>query len=276
MKKIQIINANEKKEDFSAEKIYQACRRSGASKKIANEVTEEIKKLVQEGMKTSKIGKLVKELLAKKSKKSSIKFSLKEAMRKLGPTGFNFEKFIADVLLENGYKVKINQRLPGFCVNNYEIDFIAQKGNVEKIGECKYHSSPGSRVDLKIALYNHARFLDIEKNPLFQERNLKSILVTNAKFTTKAIKYSQCNQLELLGWRYPKDGGLEKIIEDLKLYPITILPSFKKHFKNIFAAKRIMLAQDILQSSPKQISQKTDISIKEVNKLVEEANILLK
>ena len=76
-------------------------------------------------------------------------------------------------------------------------------------------------------------------------------------------------------WRYPREGGLEKLIEEANLYPITILPSFKDAFKNIFAEKQIMLVKDLLENSPKRISQKTNVSIKEINRLIEEANILL-
>ncbi len=272
---MQVINLRGEKEPFSRKKVYEACRRSGASKKIAEKVAKKIEKKVYPGIKTKKIGELVKKILSKESKKSSIKFSLKDAMRKLGPSGFDFEKFIADVFAKNNFKVALNRRLPGSCISSYEIDFTATKNKIQKIGECKYHSSPGSRVDLKIALYNHARFLDIKKHKKFKNKNIQSVLVTNTKFTSKVIKYCKCNNIELLGWRYPKNKGLEKVIEKSNFYPITILPSFKKSFKKMFAKKRMMLASDILNFKPAKISQKTNIPIKEVKKLVEEAKILL-
>ncbi len=275
MKKLKVINSEKENEDFSAEKVYKACIRSGASEKIANEVTEEVKRRVHQGTKTSEIGKIVKNLLSKKSKKSAIKFSLKEAMRKLGPTGFDFEKFIVAVLSDSGFTVKINEHIRGFCISSYEVDFVSTQGNNKKIGECKYHANRGEKVDLKVALYNHARFLDICKHPLFKKEHTNSILVTNAKFTKKAVDYCECNNVELLGWRHPKSGGLEKLIEDSDLYPITILPSFKKSFKNVFAAENIILVKDLLSTSPKQIAKKTSISKQKANKLVEEANILL-
>ena len=275
MENLNIINSRQENRVFSAEKIYESCVRSGASEKIAHEIAKEIKSRIYPKITTTKIAILVKDLLAKKSKKASIKFSLKEAMRKLGPTGFNFEKYIASIFLENNFSVKINQIVPGFCISSYEIDFLGKKEDFEYIGECKYHVNPGKRVDLKVALYNNARFLDISKSPIFKTAKIKSILVTNTKFTTKAIQYSECSNIDLLGWRYPKNGGLEKLIEKSNLYPITILPSFKNTFKNIFAEEQIMLAKDLFNKSPKQISKKTGISIEEINQLAEEANILL-
>ena len=275
MKNLKIINSRQEDQFFSAEKIYKSCIRSGAKEKIAHEITEEVKNQIYPKITTAEISKLVKTLLAKKSKKSSIKFSLKDAMRKLGPSGFDFEKYIASIFSKNNFNVKINQIVPGFCIPSYEIDFLAKKGNLKYIGECKYHSYPGKRVDLKVALYNNARFLDIYKNHNSKEIKIKSILVTNTKFTQKAIQYSKCSNVDLLGWRYPRNNGLEKLIEESNLYPVTILPSFKSTFKNILAEEKIMLVKDLLERSPKQISEKTKISIREIDRLIEEANILL-
>ena len=275
MDNLNVINSRQKNQVFSAEKIYESCVRSGASEEVAHEIAEEIKGRIYPEITTAEIATLVKDLLAKKCKKASIKFSLKEAMRRLGPTGFNFEKYIASVFLENNFSVKINQIVPGFCISSYEIDFLAKKEDFEYIGECKYRADSGKRVDLKVALYNNARFLDISKSPVFKATKIKSILVTNTKFTTKAVQYSECSNVDLLGWRYPKNNGLEKLIEKSNLYPITILPSFKNNFKNIFAEKQIMLAKDLLNKSPKQTSEKTGVSIGEINQLIEEANILL-
>ena len=275
MKNLKIINYRQEKLPFSPEKIYESCIRSGASEEIAREIVEEVKSKVSPGTTTAEIAKLVKKLLAKKSKKSSIKFSLKEAMRKLGPNGFNFEKYVAAIFLENDFKVKINQMIPGFCIPFYEIDFLAKKENIKYVGECKYHTHPGKRVDLKVSLYNNARFLDIVKKNTNKNEKLKALLVTNTKFTNRAIQYSECSGVNLLGWRYPRDNGLEKMIEKSNLYPITILPSFKSIFQNVFADKEIMLVKNLLERSPKQIAEETKISLKEINQLVEEANILL-
>jgi len=275
MKNLKIINSRQENRPFSAEKIYESCVRSGASEEIAHEIAKEVKNRIYPEITTAEIAALVKGLLAEKCKKSSIKFSLKEAMRRLGPTGFNFEKYVASIFSENNFSVKINQIVPGFCIPSYEIDFLAKKEDFEYMGECKYHTFPGKRVDLKVALYNNARFLDISKSPVFKTVKIKSILVTNTKFTQRAIQYSECNNVDLLGWRYPKNNGLEKLIEKSNLYPITILPSFKDTFKNIFAEEQIVLAKDLLEKSPKQISEKTGVSIGEINQLAKEANILL-
>jgi len=274
MKKVYVVNSKKEKELFSFRKVYRSCKRSGASDDLARKVTEKVQEQIYPGIKTYEIYKFVRKLL-KESPVSAIRFSLKEAMRKLGPSGFDFEKYISQIFQKNGFKVKTNQIIAGKCVSFYEIDFLAEK-NTTYFGECKYHMSQGERVDLKVALYNYARFLDILKNPKFNSSNPKAIIVTNTKFTTQAIKYCRCVNVDLLGWKYPENHGLESLIEKHKLYPVTILPSFKAYFKNIFAENKMMLALDLLDAPLAQLVKRLKLPLKEVDRLVEEAKILLK
>ena len=275
MTALYVINSRGEKEPFSLKKVYRSCRRVGASKDLAKRVSKEIEKRVYPGIKTSEIFKWVKRLLSREAPNSVIRFSLKKAMRKLGPSGFDFEKYIGEIFSRNGFEVKLNQEIPGYCISSYEIDFLAKKRNLTYIGECKYHQLPGKRVDLKIGLSNYARFLDISKSSRFKKSRLKTIIVTNTKFTSEVIKYSKCMGIELLGWNYPPRKGLESIIDKLKLYPITILPSFRRYFKRFFAEHRIMLALDLLEDSPQNIAEKLKLPQKEIEGLTKEAKILL-
>ena len=275
-----VINSKGEKEPFSFYKIYRSAKRAGASVGLAKEIAGEIEKQVYPGMKTREVFKKIKKLLSKRHLQASIRFSLKEAMRKLGPTGFLFEKFIREVLLANGFKVKINQYLQGFCLVTYEIDFLSQKGKMIYIGECKYHRLPGERVNLQVALANYARFLDIEANSYFRKLKSKGfqiepMLVTNTKFSKEAIRYAQCKRTKLLGWRYPKSQGLEYLIEREKLYPITILPSLKGYLKEVFVQKRMMLAKDLLEADISVLSKKLNLSQKALFPLIREAKVLL-
>ena len=64
-------------------------------------------------------------------------------------------------------------------------------GEVKRV-ECKYRNLRKGKVHSRDALANYARFLDIQKGSFFKNKKMKSILVTNTKFTTKVIKYSKC------------------------------------------------------------------------------------
>ena len=259
---MKIINMRGEEEPFSYRKVFNSARRVGASKEVAQKIAVEIEKNVYSGMKTLEIFKQVKLLLHKDNPASALKFNLKQAMRRLGPTGFPFEKYIGRIFEELGYQVKINQIIKGECVS-YEIDFLGQKDTILKVGECKYRNLANSRVHTNDILINQSRFLDVKQGGKLKG-NLKTILVTNTKFTKRAINYAKCKDIELLGWRYPLNLGLEKIIDQYKLYPVTILPSLNKNTKDLLIAKNIVLAKDVLVDK-----------IQGIDKLKREAEILL-
>jgi hypothetical protein len=249
MKEIYVTNKRGEKEPFSFKKLYQGVRNCGASKEVALEIASQIQKEIFPGISTQAIYQRAFELLLERSPKSAIKFNLKSAIEKLGPTGFPFEKFVARIFEAKGFEVKVNQIIPGFCIQ-YEIDFVAKKENLVYIGECKFHSIPGGRVDLQVALSNFARFLDI-KNGKFLNSNLeyKSILVTNTKFTQEAISYSKCVGVELLGWKYPQGGGLEKEIEENRLFQLRFCHLFLLNWgKYLLKIKLYLLEMFFLQN----------------------------
>jgi len=278
MKPLYIINSSGEKEPFSSRKLYRALRRIAVSRKAAEEISRAVEKEVYPGMKTAEIFDLAEKMLVGEDPGLALRFNLKKAMRDLGPTGFPFEKFVKEIFQELGYEVAINQIIPGACLSGYEIDFVARKENIIYVGECKYRRFSGEVVHLQDALANAARFADILSGDYFRDDkgcDIKSILVTNAKFTTQAVAYSQCQQIDLLGWKHPKDGGLESLIESHGLYPITIIPSLTGHLKEVLAGQRIILARDVLKIDPVKFSNRFKVSQGQVGALVSEARQLL-
>lgn len=270
MQNVHVINLRGEKEPFSFRKVFSSARNCGASKEVALAIASQIEKEAFDGISTLEIFDRVFELLLEKSPQSAIRFNLKEGITRLGPTGFPFEKFAASLFEAEGFEIKLNQNIWGYCTV-YEIDFIAKKDNLIYIVECKYHHPPGGRVDLQIALANYARFLDIQKGKsLNTNLQYKSLLITNTKFTEKAIEYSRCVGVELLGWKFPPNKGLEFLIEKNKLYPITILPSLHQKLAQELINQKIILVQDVFREK----FEKIKISGKE--RLKREAAILLK
>lgn len=268
-----IINLNGEKELFSRRKVYLSARRVGASKNLAQRISKTIEKEVYPDMKTMDIFQKVKKMLSMENSTLSLKFSLKIAMRKLGPDGFLFEKYVGKIFSNMGFNVKLNQHPYGKCLK-YEIDFFAQKKNLFYIGECKYRNLSEGKIHSNTVLANYARFLDLEKGKL-RINNPKTIVVTNTKFTKAAIKYSQCVGASLLGWNYPKGRGLEYFIDSLELYPITILPSFKKNLCPVFISRNMILAKDLLRIDTLKFSKQNNIPLKCIKTMEKEAKILL-
>lgn len=279
MSKIFIINSLGKREPFSWRKVYQSALRVGAPKSLAQQIATRIKSEVYNNISTKEIFNKVQTYLYEISPKAGMRFSLKEAMRKLGPSGFPFEKYIAEIFKRLGFSVQINQHLPGKCVF-HEIDFLAKKDKQLVIGECKFHSLPESRVDLKVALATYATYLDLENGEFFKKGSLENLrtrpmLVTNTKFTTEAIRYAECMKIDLLGWRYPEGRGLEYVIESNKFYPVTILPSVKDDLLEILAKEHLMLIPDLLTSNFSQHLRKSGISEKRISTLQKEIETLM-
>ncbi len=273
---LKVENLEGELEPFSSQKVYQSAKNAGADKETAEKITKEIEKQAYDQIKTENIFKEIKKLLKKEDFPTSLRFDLKKAIKRLGPTGFPFEKYIKSILEKQGFKTKINLYIKGKCCT-YEIDFLAEKEKTIYIGECKYRNLFESSVDINFALINYARFLDVKKNKSFKNfSKIKSILVTNGKLTKKAIQYSECIGEDLLGWKYPKNNGLEKIIEKNYLYPITILPSLSGEIEKALILQKKMLVKDILNLNLLNFSKRNKISIKKLEKLKQEAEILIK
>lgn len=274
-KKIYVINARGEREPFSFNKVYQSARRVGASDALAQDIAQDIERKAFDGMRTSDIFSQVRAALNKERPAWAIRFNLKEAMRKLGPTGFPFEAFVGNIFSALGFEVKLNQFLKGGCLI-YEIDFIAQDKKVIKIGECKFHNQKDHTVNTHIVLEAYAKFLDLKQGFLKNEKRESSfVIATNTKFTDRAKKYAKHNNLQLLGWRYPREEGLEKIIEKEKLYPVTILPSLNKPLARYFCDRQTMLVQDVLNIQFQNSFNQRGIQKTQLDKLKKEAELLL-
>jgi hypothetical protein len=260
---------------FSEDKLRTSLVRSGADKDTIDEVVEEIKPRLYEGISTKKIYRMAFSLLKDRSKHVAAKYKLKTAIMELGPSGYPFENFIGEIMKHQGYKTAVSQIVPGKCVN-HEIDVVAEQENTWCMIECKYHNQPGTMSDVKIPLYIQSRFLDVEKKwkelPGHDKIKHEGWVVTNTKFTTDAIKYGTCAGLHLLSWDYPNGKGLKDLIDASGLYPLTCLTTLTKIEKQRLLDTRVVLCSDI--SANQNILQKIGIKgsrlvsiLKEIDRL---------
>ena len=126
MKELYVINNSGKKEPFSWKKICNGAERVGASKDLAKQIATTIEKEAYSGITTKEIFRRVERILSKKYPRGRIRFRLKKAIRRFGPSGFPFEKYVADIFKQLDFSVKINQHIKGQCVR-HEIDFLAKE-----------------------------------------------------------------------------------------------------------------------------------------------------
>lgn len=267
---MQIRKANGTIEDFNEKKLINALVKTGAKVDVAMEICDYVKNKCVENykddqpIKTEYIYHLAFKHLKNISKASALKYSLKRSMLEIGPSGFPFEKFIAEVWRHQGFDAVTGQMIMGQCVA-HEVDVVAWNKDKLVMIEAKYHSDAGSRTDLKNALYVKARYDDIESTsfsirsfvpngePISSDKMPEKLsegwLITNTYFSETAITYAECNDLKLMSFDYPEDGSLQDRIIEYSLYPITILTTLTKEEKKRLIDRGIILCQTLRNRS---------------------------
>ncbi|HUW24861.1 MAG TPA: ATP cone domain-containing protein [Patescibacteria group bacterium] len=213
-KTVDVIKATGEVEPFAEEKVINSLLRAGASAELAQKIVSQVKPHLYPNIPTFEIYALVMKRLKKEQRGLAEKYNLKRAIMELGPSGYPFEKYVAEVLKVQNYRVQINQLVTGKCVA-HEIDIIAKNDKAYMI-ECKFHGQVGGRTDVKVALYTYARFLDV-KNKGFDI----PWLITNTKLTQEARAYALCVGMRVTSWDYPEEESLRKMIDKSQLHPIT-------------------------------------------------------
>lgn len=240
---VQVIKADHSKEQFSEEKVLASIKRAGVPKQLQEKVLQEIKAKLYENIPTFEIYQTIIDALSKSEQPySRAKYSLKQAIMMLGPTGYPFEDFISRVLEEHGYMTQTRQVLLGKCVN-HEIDVIAQKGQSKAMIETKFHNNSGTRSDVRVALYVKSRFDDVKDKHGFTE----GWVVTNTKTTLDANAYAECSGMKVMSWNYPNGNSLREMVEKYNLQPITLLTSLNASQKLKLLEKHIIVCRDLYE-----------------------------
>lgn len=219
---------------------------------------------IYQGISTKDIYQLVLQAISEQKGKMGLhhRYQLKEAIMNLGPNGFAFENYVGAILGPYGFKILgLRRKISGKCAN-HEIDLIASSGDKKYLVECKHSSTRGSFIGLKVSLYTHARFLDT--SPYFDGE----VIVCNTKISQNAKQYSNCIGQQVFSWRYPPKKSLERIIEDYKLYPITILNLTTRELEK-FSEHNLMLAKNLLDRDESILVRQTGLSRKRIRDLSE-------
>lgn len=273
--KISILKASGQPEDFDITKLVNSLIRAGAPADVAEDIAREVATKILPSMRTKEIYRRAKKLLRRYNVATGMRYSLKKAISDLGPSGYPFERYVARILKEHGYSVEVGRIIEGYCVT-HEVDVLAKNGDKHFVIECKYHSNGGKPTDVKVALYIHSRFNDIKKaselSPGHKQEVHQGWLVTNTRCTTDAIRYAECVGLRIISWRYPRTGSLEKMIEEKRLYPLTVLPSARRKFLEVLFRNDFILAQDIADSDEESFLRKSGIDLKTARALKREAD----
>jgi len=272
---ITIVKADGKHESFDSEKLRFSLLNSGASKEATDEVVDHLVLSLHSGMTTTEIYRHAFEILTKISKPVARSYSLRRAVMDLGPSGFPFEDFVAEVLRAKGLECVTRQTVLGGCVP-HEVDVVAYNEKKLIMIEAKFHNGLGTKSDLKVVLYIKARFDDLKDNVYNyggkDRRITDAWLVTNTKFSSTAIHYGVCKDMTLIGWNYPEEGNLQDMIEEERLHPVTCLTTLSSDEKKKLLASGIVLCSNI-RNKPEVLRQllgqdfDADAVLTEINEL---------
>jgi len=245
---INIVKANGKHESFDSEKLRASLLNSGAPEDITENVIAHIMPELHDGMTTSDIYQHAFRVLESVGKPIARSYSLRRAVMDLGPSGFPFEDFVAEILKSKGFTTMTRQTLLGGCVS-HEVDVVAYNKKKLLVAEAKFHNELGTKSDLKVVLYVKARFDDLRDNVYDyggEDRKITDAwLITNTKFSSTAIHYGVCQNMTLIGWNYPEKGNLQDMIEEEVLHPVTCLISLSQSEKQELIRKSVVLCSGI-------------------------------
>lgn len=245
---ITVVKANGKREAFEPEKLLASLLHSGASDESAEKAVAHILPQLHNDISTNEIYRKAFEYLKNVEKPVARKYSLRRAVMELGPSGFPFESFFAELLKAQGFETLTGQMVLGGCVP-HEVDVVAWNAKKLIMVEAKFHNELGTKSDLKVALYVKARFDDIRDNVFDyggQDRKVTDCwLVTNTKFSSTAIHYAECKNMTLIGWNYPEKGNLEDLIVEQGLHPITCLTSLSGKEKKMLVDSHVVLCSSL-------------------------------
>lgn len=232
------------KEPFSFDRFEKSLKKAGLSINQIHQVLETIKPELSNGITTKELyAKSFKEI-KKLDKRCASLYSLKKAVQRMGPTGFPFEQLVGQILIHEGYDVKVGVVLQGKCIT-HEIDVVAYKNNKYSLVEVKF-SQYNIYSTVQTVLYIKARFDDINfvKNGSLD----RSILITNTSFTDQARDFGKCVNIELIGWNFPANRDLEYLIKKNRLFPVTALVSISNSIKRKLLDQNIVICKQVLEN----------------------------
>ena len=239
-------------EPFDPSKLTSSLQNAGATPEAAQTILSHIENELKEGVTTSHIYRHARRLLKKHSGAPvAARYSLRRAVLELGPSGYPFETLLGEIFKQKGYDVKVGETLDGKCVT-HEVDVVAKNDKELILVEAKFHNAPGFKTDVKVALYIHARFLDLQAqnfdNLCPAGGTAQSWLVTNTKFTENAIRYGKCVGITMIGWGYPSKGNVQDLIEEAGLHPLSCLTTLSAKEKETLYQNGVVLCRGVVDN----------------------------
>jgi hypothetical protein len=271
-----IKKSNGERAPFDPNKIKTSIKRAGGDIQTQERILKLVEKKLRPGITTEEIYSLVHSELSKAEPSTGARYRLRSGLLRLGPAGYNFEKYVASILNRYGYKTELPFELQGACVS-HEVDVIAEKDGRKMFIEAKFRNKFDDVVNIKDTMATWSRYLDLVEGarlglcPHFDE----AWIVTNARFTSHSLKFAHCKNMVMVGWNHPKERTFAKMVDLQTLYPLTILDDISDQEIHTFADHELMLCQEIAHQDVKTLEKKTGLKQKRLKELVNQCQIII-
>jgi hypothetical protein len=273
---MKIIKSTGELVEFDTDKIRGTLSRTGATPAVIEHVLKRVLQQVKDQMTTKRLFSLIRRELRKEGRHLAHRYGLRTALLKLGPAGFKFEQYVASVLNAYRYKATVpTQELLGLCVN-HEIDVLASKNSHQIVIEAKFRNKFEDTVKLKDVMATWARFQDLcegyesgKKCPRFDE----TWIITNGKFTERALQYGLCKGIIMIGWS--NGDSFAKLVDHATLYPITVLDDLRPWELDRFAKHNLMLCREVVAIKPSKLAGLIEIPLDRMQTIWEECRAVI-
>jgi len=248
----------------------------GATLAVAELIAEEIETRIYDGIETKKILQMIFRSLRKHKPVIRHQIDLRKALSLLNPAP-DFERFIQLLLSEHGYEVTPNQIVRGRCVE-HEVDAVARKNGKTFIVEVKHHFKYHTPTSLDVSRIARAVFEDVTEGHELGLNNLKidyAMIVCNTKLSEHAKRYADCRGIRHIGWGSPPNRDLQTMIDEKKLYPITLLKGLNAETRNKLASNGVILLRQLTEKNSTELRRQTGISKEKLGSIVGKARTIL-
>ncbi len=259
-------------EEHDHSKVVQTCLRLHSTREMAEKLADRIEAKLYDSISTEEILRMIYSYLAENRPQVKYEVDLRKAISLLRSKP-DFEIYVRKLLSEHGYKVEGPLIVRGRCVE-HEIDTIATKNGETTYVEVKHHLWPNRYTGLDIFLEANSTFEDlVSGNKIDLNKILfnKALVVCNTKLSDHARRYADCAQIMYIAWKSPPAASLERMIEEKRLYPITLIRTLDSKTEAKLADAGVLLLRELLNSDLKELSGTTGIFRDRLEKLVQRA-----
>ncbi|MFD1770174.1 ATP cone domain-containing protein [Sphingobacterium suaedae] len=234
---------------FNPDSLRYSLSRSGATPQQVERVYRDIQKHLYDGITTKELYEIAYNCLRNHKDSYAARYSLKKALRQLGPEGFYFERWIGKLFADDGYQTVTSQIVQGHAVT-HEIDVIAAKGTDLLAIECKFRNDVDAKISVTTPMYFMSRVKDISELPFSFFGKTRTFttgwLVTNAYLTSDSKNFGEFYNLNLLAWDYPIASSIKVRVDDNGLYPVTCLTTLNDVEKSLLLKNHCILVRDLV------------------------------